>query len=141
MAVVNNKPPTRTFLGTGWQFPIRVNPQGGLSYSSGEQNVLESIWVVLSTALNERQMRPKFGCGIQDLVFAPLNPTTYGNVAKLVRKALTTYEPRIDVLDVEVGAADDQPTKMLIRVDYRIRATNSYGNMVYPFFVHEGPGI
>jgi hypothetical protein len=70
-----------------------------------------------------------------------MNPTTYGNNAHLVRKALTTYEPRIDVLDVEAGAADDQPSKMLIRVSYRIRATNSYGNMVYPFFIHEGPGI
>ena len=139
--MTTNKPLSRTFLGTGWQFPIRVNPQGGLSYSSGEQNVLESIWVILSTALGERQMRPKFGCGIQDLVFAPMNPTTYGNIMNLVRKALTTYEPRIDVLDVQAGASDDQPTKMLIRVDYRIRATNSYGNMVYPFFINEGSGI
>ena len=139
--MANNQPLSRTFLGTGWQFPIRVNPQGGINYSQGEQNVQESIWIILSTALGERQMRPKFGCGIQDLVFAPMNPTTNGNIMNLVRKALTTYEPRIDVLDVQAGASGDQATKMVIRVDYRIRATNSYGNMVYPFFIHEGSGI
>jgi Bacteriophage baseplate protein W len=132
--------PTRGFTGTGWQFPIRVNPLGGLSYSSGEQNIAESIWIILSTAQGERQMLPKFGCGMQEYVFAPNNPSTFGNVAHLVRKALTEYEPRIDVLDVQVQTAPEEMNKVLIRVDYRIRSTNSYHNMVYPFFVQEGAG-
>jgi phage baseplate assembly protein W len=132
--------PTRGFTGTGWQFPVRVNAQGGLSYSSGEQNIAESIWIILSTAQGERQMRPKFGCGMQEYVFAPNNPATFGNVAHLVRTALTEYEPRVDVLDVEVQATPDEPNKVLIRVDYRVRSTNSYHNMVYPFFVQEGAG-
>jgi hypothetical protein len=132
--------PTRAFLGTGWQFPIRVNPRGGLSYSSGEANIAESIWIILSTAQGERPMRPQFGCGMQEFVFAPNNPSTFGNVGHLVRKALTEYEPRVDVLDVRVQAAADEPNKVLIRVDYRIRSTNAYHNMVYPFFVQEGPG-
>jgi uncharacterized protein len=132
--------PSRAFLGTGWQFPVRINPQGGLSFSSGEQNVAESIWIILATAQGERQMRPQFGCGMQDLVFAPNNPTTFGNVAHLVRKALTENEARIDVLDVQVITGPDEPNKVLIRVDYRIRSNNSYHNMVYPFFINEGPG-
>jgi hypothetical protein len=132
--------PTRAFVGTGWQFPIRVSPQGGLSYSSGEQNIAESIWVILSTAQAERQMRPQFGCGMQEYVFAPNSPSTFGNVAHLVRKALTTYEARIDVLDVQVQTTPEEANKVLIRVDYRIRSTNSYHNLVYPFFVQEGPG-
>jgi phage baseplate assembly protein W len=133
--------PSRAFLGTGWQFPVRVNPQGGLSFSSGEQNIAESIWLILATAQNERQMRSTFGCGMHDLVFAPNNPSTFGNVAHLVRKALTNYEARIDVLDVRVETSPDDPNKVLIRVDYRIRATNSFHNLVYPFFVTEGPGV
>jgi phage baseplate assembly protein W len=132
--------PTRTFLGTGWQFPIRVNSQGGLNFSSGEQNVAESIWLILATAQKERQMRPRFGCGMHELVFAPNNPSTFGNVSHLVRKALTEYEPRIDVLEVRVETGPEEPNKVLIRVDYRIRSTNSFHNMVYPFFIHEGPG-
>jgi phage baseplate assembly protein W len=132
--------PSRAFLGTGWQFPIRVNPQGGLSFSMGEQNVAESIWIILATAQGERQMRPQFGCGMQEMVFAPNNPTTFGNVAHQVRKALTDNESRIDVMDVRVETGPDEPNKVLIRVDYRIRSTNSYHNMVYPFFVQEGPG-
>jgi phage baseplate assembly protein W len=138
--MANITTPSRTYLGTGWQFPIRVNPRGGLSYSSGEENVAESIWIILSTAQNERQMLPTFGCGMHDLVFAPNNPTTFGNVSHLVRRALTEYEPRVDVLDVAVLTSPDEPNKVLIRVDYRIRSTNAFHNLVYPFFVREGPG-
>ncbi|MFQ5857421.1 MAG: GPW/gp25 family protein [Anaerolineae bacterium] len=131
---------SRDFLGTGWKFPIRVNPRGGLSYSSAEQDIAEAIWIILSTARGERQMRPRFGCGIQDYVFAPNNPTTRGNIAHQVRQALTEWEPRIDVLDVRVESASDEQNKLLIRVDYRIRSNNAFHNLVYPFYIREGVG-
>ncbi len=130
----------RAFLGTGWKFPVRVNPAGGLSWSVGEQSVQEAIWIILGTALGERQMLPSFGCGIHDLVFAPNNPTTQVNVSHLVKQALAQGEPRIDVLDVNVSASPDEANVLLIRVDYRIRANNAMNNMVYPFFVTEGTG-
>jgi phage baseplate assembly protein W len=131
---------TRAFLGTGWKFPIRVAPGGGLQYSSEEQNVEESMYILLATSPMERQMRPQFGCGLRDLVFEPNHPATRGAVAHHVREALTAYEPRVDVLDVRVDATPEQPNLLLIRVDYRIRSTNSYHNFVYPFFVREGAG-
>lgn len=131
---------SRQFLGKGWQFPIRVNASGGLSYSSDEQLVQESIWIILGTAKGERQMLPRFGCGIHDLVFSPNNPTTYGTIAGQVRTALTTYEPRIDVLDVRVEDGG-QENLLLIHVDYRIRSNNALYNQVYPFYITEGAGV
>jgi hypothetical protein len=130
----------RAFLGTGWKFPVRVNPAGNLSWSVGEQSVQEAIWIILGTALNERQMLPSFGCGIHDLVFAPNNQTTQANVSHLVKQALSQGEPRIDVLDVNVSAAPDEANILLIRVDYRVRSNNAMNNMVYPFYVTEGTG-
>jgi phage baseplate assembly protein W len=132
--------PTRRFLGTGWKFPVRINPAGGLSYSVGEQSVQEAIWIILGTSLGERQMLPAFGCGIHDFVFAPNNPATQANVAHLVKQSLTTYELRIDVLDVNVTQPSDQKNLLLIRADYRIRSNNTVHNLVYPFYVTEGPG-
>jgi phage baseplate assembly protein W len=131
---------TRKFLGTGFSFPVRVSPSGNLTYSSGEENVREAIWILLGTAKGERQMLPSFGCGIQDLVFAPNNQTTWGNVQHLVKDALTQWEPRIDVLDVTVSAAAGELNTLLIRVDYRIRSNNAFGNLVYPFYITEGAG-
>jgi phage baseplate assembly protein W len=132
--------PTRPFTGNGWKFPPQIGASGQFAFSAGEQSIQESIWVILATARGERQMRPRFGCGIADLVFAPNNAATQGNVQQLVKDALTEWEPRIDVLDVNVGAAAGEENTLLIRVDYRIRANNAFGNLVYPFYITEGAG-
>jgi phage baseplate assembly protein W len=130
----------RDFLGTGWKFPVRVNARGGLSFSSGEQKIEESIWLILATAPGERQMLPAFGCGIHSYVFAPNSPTTHGHIAHEARRALTAWEPRIDVRDVRVEAAAGTDNQLLIRVDYVVRSTNVVQNLVYPFFIREGIG-
>lgn len=131
---------SKRFLGTGWKFPMRITPAGGLTWSSGDESVQEAIWILLTTSRGERQMLPRFGCGIHDLVFAPNNASTQGMVRHLVKDALNEWEPRIDVLDVDVSAPDGEPNLMLIRVDYRIRSNNTSGNLVYPFYISEGAG-
>lgn len=83
-------------------------------------------------------MLPDFGCGIHDLVFAPNNTLTRSAVVQNVRQALVTFERRIDVLEVTAEAADGEPNLLLIRINYRIRANNALGNLVYPFYIREG---
>jgi phage baseplate assembly protein W len=83
-------------------------------------------------------MLPGFGCGIHDLVFAPNNATTVAEVSTTVREALVRSEPRIDVLSVDASAAPDEENLLLIRIDYRVRASNAQSNLVYPFFITEG---
>jgi phage baseplate assembly protein W len=129
---------TRAFLGIGWKFPLQVTAGGSIALSSYEQRVQESIYLILNTAKGERVMLPDFGCGIHDLVFAPNNSQTLSAVVQEVRQALVTYERRIDVLDVATETAPGQPNLLLIRVDYRIRANNALGNLVYPFYITEG---
>jgi phage baseplate assembly protein W len=129
---------TRKFLGTGWKFPVRISPTGGFAFASGEQSVQEAIWIVLDTARGERQLLPRFGCGIHDLVFAPDNPATQGSIAHLVKEALAEWEPRIDVFDVNVSTNPGAENTLLIRVDYRVRSNNAFGNLVYPFYLTEG---
>jgi len=128
----------RAFLGVGWKFPPQVTPGGAIATSSLEQKIEESVYLILSTAQRERPMLPAYGCGIHDLVFAPDTPGTIAEVSSSVRGALVSYEPRIDVLSIDVTAAQGQPHVLLIRVDYRIRANNARGNLVYPFFITEG---
>jgi len=128
----------RSFLGVGWKFPVQVTPNGKIARSGYEQKIEESIFLILSTSRGERPMRPAFGCGIHDLVFAPNNQSTISTVTQNVRSALVKYEPRIDVLDINVETTPEQPNLLLIRVDYRIRANNAMGNLVYPFYINEG---
>jgi uncharacterized protein len=127
----------RDFLGVGWKFPVRINTRGGFSFARYEEDVQEAIWIILSTAHGERQMLPDFGCGMQDYVFAPDNATTRGQIAHEVRQALTTWEPRIDLLEVSVDSSTEA-NMLLIRLGYRLRANNALFNLVYPFFLKEG---
>jgi Bacteriophage baseplate protein W len=128
----------REFLGAGWKFPLQITPGGKIAQARHEQRIEESTFLILSTAKGERVMRPDFGCGIHDLVFAPNDATTLAVVTQMVRDALIAYEPRVDVLDIGVENAPEQPNLLLIRVNYRIRANNALGNLVYPFFITEG---
>jgi phage baseplate assembly protein W len=123
-----------TFLGVGWGFPVRF-AKGRASLATDEESVHQSIWIILCTAPGERVMRPDFGCGIHNLVFALNNATAAGLIAFEVRNALLRWEPRIEVLDVRVTPDDEQ---LLVDIEYRIRATNSRFNLVYPFHLERG---
>jgi Bacteriophage baseplate protein W len=128
----------REFLGIGWKFPLQVTANGAIASVRYEQRIEESIYLILSTAKGERVMQPAFGCGIHDVVFAPNNPATTAIVVDAVRKALVAYEPRIDVLTINAETTREQANVLLIRIDYRIRANNTLGNLVYPFYITEG---
>jgi uncharacterized protein len=127
-------------IGVGWQFPVCPDPHGRLAWVGGAEKIRQSIRIILSTAPGERQMLPDFGCGIHDLVFEANTSTLRAQVAAQVRRALTRWEPRIDLLEVQVEAEGSQRNYLLIRINYRIRSTNAFTNLVYPFFINEGAG-
>ena len=125
-------------IGQGWRFPIKVNAKGGLDWSTGPSRIQDAIWIVLSTSLGERLMRPEFGAGIKDYVFESNSPVVQAQLETAIRKALTRWEPRIDLVTVRAAASADQVSLVLISIDYQIRDTNELFNMVYPFYLQEG---
>ena len=127
--------PEGDFLGNGWAFPLRISPSGGIALSRQKNDIEEAIRIILGTAKGERHMRPQFGCGIHDLVFAPNDATTQGLVEGYVRDAIGWWEPRVEVLDVDVSNDDQDGNMLLIDIHYMIRATNDERNLVYPFYL------
>jgi uncharacterized protein len=123
------------FVGAGWAFPVRTDVTGGIALVSREQELRESVLLILSTAYGERPMRPDFGCGIHDLVFAPADATTAGRVAYEVRMSLARWEPRIEVEDVDVSLDDIDPATMYIDIRYTVAGSNDPRNLVFPFYV------
>ena len=123
------------FLGSGWHFPVMPDRVHEIPASSGEENIQESIWIILATAPGERVMRPEFGCGLYDLVFSLNDAATVGRITKAVRNALIRWEPRIDVLSVDVETRGSNGEVLLINVHYRVRSTNNFFNLVYPFYL------
>ena len=128
--------PARAFLGVGWAFPPRLGADGRIAEAAYEEDVREAITIVLGTHPGERVMRPDFGAGLNQFVFEQVNPGTLARVEARVRDSLITWEPRIDLDQVQVTA--DGPA-LLIELTYRVRATNSLQNLVYPFYLQEGP--
>jgi phage baseplate assembly protein W len=130
------------FIGRGISFPLRVDQSGSIALAEGGDGIDASIRMALSTAPGERVMRPQFGCRIWDLLFEPVNANTLGLMAEAVRDALSQWEPRIEVEDVEVEPDPASPARVVIRIIYRMRATNDRRNLVYPFYVipHEEEG-
>ena len=83
-------------------------------------------------------MRPDFGAGLNALVFEPLNTTTMALVQHRVELALVTWEPRILVESVQVSTNPEERNLLMIEVSYRVRLTNTFYNLVYPFYLLEG---
>lgn len=128
----------REFVGSGWAFPVHVDDQGGIALVSGGREIEQAIRLILGTAPGERPMRPEFGCGIHDLIFAPADITTAGRIAYEVRESLRRWEPRIDVLDVAVAPDSRDAGTLYIDITYALRDTNDPRNLVFPFYVIPG---
>lgn len=130
--------PAKAFLGVGWAFPTLIGQDGTIGEAAYDDDIRQAIFIILGTNPGERVMRPDFGAGLNTFLFEPVNATTLALVKTRVQEALIDWEPRIDVLQVNVTTDYPERNKLLIDVTYRVRATNSVQNLVYPFYLQEG---
>jgi len=129
----------KAFLGKGWSFPIQLDPgTGDIAIVAYEEDIRQAILLILQTKLGERVMRPDFGAGLEALVFEPVNTTTMALVQQRVQEGLITWEPRINVNSVEVTTDPVAHNTLNISIGYTVRSTNTFYNLVYPFYLQEG---
>ncbi|VXB30041.1 conserved hypothetical protein [Flavobacterium sp. 9AF] len=132
----------KAFLGTGWSFPPEFKKTTrAVVMISDEEDIKSSLEVLLSTKIGERIMQPKYGCNMDELLFGSLDLTLKTYVSELIRTAILYHEPRIDVEKIDITQGDDLKGELLVIIDYKIRATNSRINMVYPFYKAEGTDL
>jgi len=123
------------FLGVGWTSPVKLNDKYQIEMAHHEECVRQSLLMILGTAKGDRIMRPDFGCGIHDLVFANNSPSMFGRIIYEVRQSLINWEARIDILDINAYPHEKQPNLLLIQINYQVRTTNNRFNLVYPFYL------
>jgi len=132
----------KAFLGTGWSFPPEFKKTTkSVVMISDEEDIKSSLEILLSTKIGERIMLPKFGCNVDELLFNPLSTTLKTYVSELIKTAILYHESRIDVEKIDITQGDDINGEVLVVLDYKIRATNSRTNMVYPFYKEEGTNL
>jgi hypothetical protein len=127
----------KDFLGKGLRFPVSINLNGGVSSSQLEENVRQSIFIILGTAPGERLHRPDFGCRIHDLMFAPNNPMTCARAEIFCEEAIYKYEPRISSVSCSAMPNPSQPNVLELKVQYVIAGQNADRNLVFPFYLRE----
>ena len=126
------------FVGRGWGFPLRVDPNGGIALVVDEREIDEAIRLILATSPGERIMRPEFGCAIHEHIFDVVTPELVGELKSKVHEALSRWEPRITVDEVDVAADRDDSALVYIDISYHINDTNGSRNLVFPFYTIPG---
>ncbi|NJR63081.1 MAG: GPW/gp25 family protein [Cyanobacteria bacterium CRU_2_1] len=131
----------KAYLGTGWSFPPAFDKKGKrVRMVSAEDDICQSLQILLSTSLGERVMQPTYGCNLQDLLFESLTPTVASSIKELVRTAILYFEPRIRLNQLDLSLDQQLRGVVNITVDYTVISTNSRFNYVYPFYLQEGSG-
>jgi phage baseplate assembly protein W len=132
---------SRSFLGIGWSFPPTFNPgTGTVEMVSNEEDIAQSLNILLSTSLGERPMQVKYGCNLQDYLFESLSSPVIGMIKVRVEQSILFFEPRIILENIEVTAADSFDLiegRFTISIDYSIPGTNSRFNYVYDYYDNE----
>lgn len=135
--MATNSETLNRFLGKGWTFPIQIDARGGVSLSSGEELVQQSIILILLTAFGERIMLQEFGSGLKDLAFEPNDDLLERLVDTEVRESLVRWEKRIDIFNVAVVRDPNTPEIASVVLRYRLIRENKRGNLVLPFFLQD----
>lgn len=131
----------RAFLGRGWSYGVAQNAPGlgdDVVLAAHEEDVRQAVRIILETGRGERLMRPDFGAGLEEFLFEPVNTTTCALVRHRVEESLHTWEPRIRIEALDVFPNRAELGRIDIVLEYSVRATNTFYNLVYPFYTREG---
>lgn len=107
----------------------------------GERDIAESLMIILSTIPGERVMFSNFGCGLKKLLFTEVNETQFTIMKNMIENAIVIYEQRIDLNKIDIKPDSTNIDLLYVNINYTIRATNSRGNLVYPYYITEGTNI
>ncbi len=132
----------KSFLGTGWSFPPRfLDSDQGIQMSKDDEDIAESLYILLSTLPGERIMNPEYGCDLHSQVFQNINNSTKVIIEDLIATAILYFEPRVRLISVNVDDKGQMSGHVNVSITYEVKGVNSRKNMVYPFYLAEGTDL
>lgn len=132
---------SKDFLGRGFAFPPRIDSATGqFVMTESEEDIRQSIYIILMTRMKERAMLPDFGCNLHEYIFEVPDSDFEVQIGSEIREALMRYEPRIINVDVEVDSNNISKGMINLNINYTVRATNNPNNLVFPYYLMEGVG-
>ena len=129
-------------MGTGWNFPpLFDETYQTMVMVSDEEDIAQSLYIILSTMPGERVMRPDFGCNLQGLIFETLDKRTQRIIVDRISMAILNFEPRVTLDEVKVKMDKSIEGLVEVNLHYTIMKTNVRTNIVYPFYINEGTNL
>lgn len=130
-----------TFLGRGWAFPVTFVPQAGqVTLVENEEDIRQSLIILLNTTIGERVLRPDYGANMEDLLFEALNVTTATMITNRIKRAILFHEPRVKVEEIDMRP-NLQEGRIEVLISYFIISTNNRQNLVYPYLFLEATDV
>ena len=126
-----------SFLGRGWSFPPRFDADHRAVMVDNEEDIAESLRILLATRCGERVMQPGYGTHLHRMVFEEANDHTLTQIKHMLQKAVLFFEPRVELDSVDARIASDDMARLELHLNYRIRVTNTRHNMVYPLYLDQ----
>ncbi|SFU10255.1 GPW/gp25 family protein [Algoriphagus halophytocola] len=131
----------KSFLGRGWAFPVSFSLESQqVRLAENEEDIQQSLIILLNTTLGERVMRPDYGANMEDLLFEALNVTTANMIANRIKQAILYHEPRVKTEDIDLRPNYNEG-RIEVIVSYLIIATNNRRNLVYPYLFTEATDL
>ena len=134
----------KAFLGIGWSFPPEFHKHAnsiGVKMVAEEEDIGESLKILLSTVPGERTMQPTYGCGLHAMVFEAIDESTITELKDIIERAVLFFEPRITLESVDIDTEESLEGRLKIQLNYTVRKTNTRSNIVYPFYYLEGSQV
>ena len=133
----------KSFLGSGWSFPPKFEMDSStINIVSEEEDIRQSLYLLLSTVPGERITNPTYGCDLHSMIFNPISSSTRVLMKEIIETAILDWEPRIEIEEIEINDKDEQEKGVVyISLFYTIRKINVRTNIVYPFYKNEGTDI
>lgn len=130
-----------TFLGTGWSFPPEFSKRGSVKMVSAEEDIRQSLLILLSTTPGERVMQPSFGCGLKSKVYENVNESSVTILKDMIKRAILFFEPRVVLESINADSSESYEGRLNFLIQYRVISTNTRHNIVYPFYFREGTDV
>ncbi|WP_381800032.1 GPW/gp25 family protein [Streptomyces niveus] len=110
-------------------FPFHADRRGRTAHAGHGDHVHDLVEQLLFTSPGERVMRPDFGCGLLDLVFAPNSPELVSTLELSVQAALQRWLG--DLIDVEALDVVSEDHVVRVYLSYVVRATGARRDDVF----------
>lgn len=130
----------QSFLGRGWAFPPSFDPRGA-TMAAADEDIVQSLRILMHTAPGERVMQPSYGCDLRHLVFEMMNQNTLTDIRDTIERAVRFFEPRVILEQVTVDDSEWVEGVLKVGLIYAVIATNTRHNLVFPLYLLEGTSV